>query len=299
MNTLRATVLTAVAPALWGTTYLATTELLPADRPLLAATVRALPAGLLLLAVARQLPTGSWWWKAPVLGALNIGVFFVLLFVSAYRLPGGVAATIGALQPILVITLSALVLNEKLRLGTAISGLAGVTGVGLLVLQADARLDPIGVFAGLGGAASMAAGLVLVKRWGRPVPLYAFTAWQLTAGGVLLVPALLLVEGLPASLTPSNLAGFGYLVVVNSALGYSLWFWGLDRLPASSAAFLGLLSPIVATLLGWMALGQTLAPLQLVGLVMALAAMILAQRLTANAVSHTVALTALAERKAS
>ncbi|WP_167137449.1 EamA family transporter [Diaminobutyricimonas sp. TR449] len=296
MNTLRATLLTGVAPALWGTTYLATTELLPADRPLLAATVRALPAGLLLLALARQLPTGSWWWKAPVLGALNIGVFFLLLFISAYRLPGGVAATVGSLQPIIVLILSALVLQEKIRLHTAITGLAGVTGVGLLVLQSEALLDPVGVLAGLGGAASMAAGLVLVKRWGRPVPLSAFTAWQLTTGGLMLLPALLLLEGLPTTISATNLVGFGYLALVNSVLGYSIWFWGLGRLTATSAAFLGLLSPIVATLLGWWILGQALAPLQLLGLGMALTSVIVAQLLTANNVSHRVLLTPLAER---
>jgi probable blue pigment (indigoidine) exporter len=92
-NRLTLILVTAIAPSLWGTTYLVTTELLPAGRPLLAAVIRALPAGLLLVAITRRLPQGSWWWRAFVLGALNIGVFFALLFVAAYRLPGGVAAT--------------------------------------------------------------------------------------------------------------------------------------------------------------------------------------------------------------
>jgi drug/metabolite transporter (DMT)-like permease len=78
-------------PAVWGTTYIVTTELLPPGRPLLTAALRALPAGLLLLAVTRRLPHGDWWWRAAVLGTLNIGAFFALLFISAYRLPGGVA----------------------------------------------------------------------------------------------------------------------------------------------------------------------------------------------------------------
>lgn len=68
--------LTALAPVSWGTTYVVTTELLPPERPLFTALVRALPAGLLLLVFARVLPRGAWWWKAGVLGALNIGAFF-------------------------------------------------------------------------------------------------------------------------------------------------------------------------------------------------------------------------------
>lgn len=98
--------LTALAPAIWGTTYVVTTEFLPPGRPLLAAVVRALPAGLALVVVTRRLPKGDWWWRALVLGALNIGAFFALLFVAAYRLPGGVAATIGAVQPLLAAGLS-------------------------------------------------------------------------------------------------------------------------------------------------------------------------------------------------
>ena len=70
---------TAIAPMAWGTTYAVTTELLPADRPLLAGALRAAPAGLLLLAVTRQLPRGSWWWRASILGTLNIGAFFALV----------------------------------------------------------------------------------------------------------------------------------------------------------------------------------------------------------------------------
>ncbi len=90
---------TAIAPVAWGTTYIALSELLPPDRPLLAALGRALPAGLLLAALFRGRPQGAWWWKAPLLGLLNVGAFFALLLVSADRLPGGVTATFGAVGP--------------------------------------------------------------------------------------------------------------------------------------------------------------------------------------------------------
>ena len=93
---------TALTPMVWGTSYIVATELMPADRPLLTAALRARPVGLVLSASARTLPTGSWWWRTAVLGTLNIGAFFALLFVSAYRLPGGVAAVLGAMSPLVV-----------------------------------------------------------------------------------------------------------------------------------------------------------------------------------------------------
>src|SRR5690606_12749081 len=78
---------TAFAPIAWGTTYAVTTEFLPADAPMLTSLMRALPAGLLLLALTHTLPKGEWWWRASVLGILNVGAFFPLLFLGAYRLP--------------------------------------------------------------------------------------------------------------------------------------------------------------------------------------------------------------------
>src|SRR3954470_13681652 len=195
---------TSLAPSIWGTTYLVTTQLLPADRPLLAAVLRALPAGILLVAATRRLPGGSWWWRAAVLGALNIGAFFALLFVAAYRLPGGVAATIVSAQPLLVAGLAAWLLAERASARLVLAAVAGVTGVGLLVLPAGTTLDAVGVAAAVGAAAVFATGIVLSKRWPSPAPLLATTGWQLVAGGLLALPFVVVLEGVPARVSVAN-----------------------------------------------------------------------------------------------
>ena len=268
---------TAGAPLLWGTTYLVTTELLPEGRPLLTGVLRALPAGVLLAVMTRRRPTGVWWLRSAVLGVLNIGGFFALLFVAAYRLPGGVAATLGAIQPLLAAALGVVVLGQRFRLRTSIAGLMGLVGVSLLVLRADAALDGIGVLAGVGGAMSMATGVVLTKRWERPVPLLAFTSWQLIAGGLSLAPLAIAVEGLPPHLTASNLVGYTWLTGAGTAVAYSLWFRGIAQLPVAQVSILGLLSSVVASVLGWSVLDQSLAPLQLLGGGIVLAAVALGQ----------------------
>lgn len=270
------TATTALAPIVWGTTYIVAAELLPPERPLLAALLRSLPAGLLLLLLVRRLPRGQWWWRSAVLGILNIGLFFALLFVAAYRLPGGVAATVGAVQPLLVALFASRWIGERLTLRKLAAGTAGIAGVGLLVLQAQARLDAMGVAAALGGAVAMAAGVVLTKKWGVPDTLLAATSWQLVAGGLFLLPVALLVEGPPPMLTGTNVAGYAYLGLVGTALAYVLWFRGLHRLPASSAALLGLLSPVVAAAVGWLLAGQALSPGQCLGAAIVLGALVLA-----------------------
>ena len=273
----RHTVLTALAPLSWGTTYLVTTEWLPPDRPLLAGALRSLPAGLLVLAVARRLPRGVWWAKAATLGLLNIGVFFALLFVAAYRLPGGLAATLGAAQPLAVAANASLLLGERpsrWRLGWAA---AGILGVALMVLGPGAHADPLGIVAGLGGTVSMSIGVVLTRRWGNPVGPVAFAGWQLTAGGLFLLPLALLVEGAPPRLAPAAIGGYAWLGLVGALLAYTVWFRGIGRLPVTAVSFLTLLSPVVATVLGWTVLGQSLTPIQSIGFVVALAAVLAAQ----------------------
>ncbi|MFD9412530.1 EamA family transporter [Streptomyces sp. NPDC059989] len=279
MKRIATVALTALAPVSWGSTYAVATELLPPDRPLFTGVMRALPAGLLLTALARTLPKGAWWWKSAVLGTLNIGAFFPLLFLSAYRLPGGVAAVLGAAGPLFVVGLAALVLGERASLRTVLAAVVGAFGVSMVVLTAEAKLDLVGIIAGVISSASMGAGTVMTKRWGRPegVGPLAMTGWQLTAGGLVIIPVAALVEGAPPALDGKAFLGYGYMMLINTGIAYWLWFRGIGQLTATSVTLLGPLSPLTAAVIGWAALGQALSPVQLAGMAIAFAATVAGQ----------------------
>ena len=274
--------LTALAPAIWGSTYIVTTQMLPAGYPMTVAMLRALPAGLLLLLLVRQLPQGIWWLRVFILGALNFSFFWAMLFVAAYRLPGGVAATVGAVQPLIVVFLARMVLGTRLRIVAVAAALAGIVGVALLVLKPDSALDQTGIIAALAGAFSMAAGTVLSRYWQPPVSPLTFTAWQLTAGGLLLVPVALSLEPALPVLTLTNWLGLIYLGLIGGAVTYLLWFRGLARLESSVAASLGFLSPLTAVILGWVLLNQQLNLLQITGMAIVLFSVWLGQRVQAR-----------------
>ncbi len=259
------TLLTAAAPAIWGSTYIVTTQMLPSGYPLMAAMLRALPAGILLIVLTRQLPPPSWLGKLLILGALNFAIFWSALFVAAYRLPGGVAATLGAIQPLIVLLLAKMVLETPLTLRHMVAAIAGIGGVALLVLGPAAQLDWVGVSAALVGAVSMACGVVLTRKWQPPVSALTFAAWQLTAGGLLLLPVAAFYELPLPMLTMTNVAGFVWLGLIGAALTYSFWFRGIERLGPAAVTSFGFLSPLTAVLLGWLVLGEALSVPQMCG----------------------------------
>ena len=279
MNRLTTLFLTALAPIAWGTTYLVTTELLPTGHPMFAGLLRSLPAGLVAIAIARVLPSGTWWAKSAVLGFLNIGAFFPLLFLAAERLPGGVAAAVAGVQPLIILLLGALVVNERIRPATAAASVVGAGGVALVVLGPAARLDALGILAALGGVTATAAGMILTKRWGRPAGVgpVAYAGWQLTAGGLFLLPAALMVEGVPTHIDLDAVLGYLWLGTVGGLLAYTLWFRGIQQLPVIAPGLLALLSPLVATLLGVAMADESFSGVQVAGMVVVLAALIAGQ----------------------
>jgi probable blue pigment (indigoidine) exporter len=274
------TLQTAIGPMLWGTNYWIATQLLPVNRPLLAASARALPAGaLLLLIAAGALPPPGWRLRIATLAVLNVGLFFVLLFIAAERLPGGVAAAAGAVGPLVAVVLGWPLLGIRPTCSGLATGALGVVGVAALVLGPAASLDAIGVAAAIGCAGSMATATVLARRWGKPpLSLVSLTAWQLTIGGLLVAPFTLAFEGVPPVPTARNFAGFALMGLFGTAVAYGLWIRGVTALPASAMQFLALLSPAVATAIGWATLGQSLSSLQLAGAAIVIVAVVAGQR---------------------
>ena len=269
--------LTMVAPAAWGTTYIVTEQFLPPDRPLFAATVRALPVGLALLALRRQLPRGIWWWRAIALGICNIGLFFPLIFLAAYHLPGGLAATVQAASPLAVMALALPIIRERpgaVRIGAA---LVGLVGVALLVLRSPGAVDTLGLVGAFGSVLVSALGFVLIKRWPAPVDMLTLISWQLVVGGLVLLPVGLLVEGPPPAIDLPAAAGFVWLAVIGTGVAYYCWFKGLVRMPAGAVSLIGLVNPVVGTALGVAFAGEIFGWAQALGMVLVLGGVLAGQ----------------------
>lgn len=268
---------TAIAPTLWGTTYIITTELLPVDRPFIAACVRLLPAGLILVLISRHLPQRHEWLHIIILSILNFAIFHVLLFVAAYRLPGGLAAVVGAIQPLMMMFLIWFVDNRKPARLALIASIIGVFGMACLLLSPNSTWDLIGVMAATVGAMLMTSGVFLARRWRTDIPLLAFTGWQLLIAGILLAPLAWLIDPPLVTLSTKNLLGYGYLSLFGTTLAYVLWFNGIAKLSPVAVSSLGLLSPIAAVIIGWIILDQSITGIALLGLIAVLGSVLTVQ----------------------
>ena len=175
-DTLRWSAVAAVAPIAWGSNYYVTHQFLPAGRPVWGAAFRALPAGLLLLALCRRLPHGAWWWRSLVLGTLNVGAFFVLIFLTAQLLPTSLAATLMATAPVVMMLLAWVLVAERPRAAMLVGAALGVAGVALMVLSGTVAANGWGVAASLGAMVMSSAGFVLAKRWSGHVDVLSSTS---------------------------------------------------------------------------------------------------------------------------
>ncbi|WP_371639042.1 EamA family transporter [Streptomyces virginiae] len=265
--------LTAVAPIAWGANYFVTHAFLPADHPLYGAALRALPAGLVLLALCRRRPRGVWWGRSAVLGLLNVSVFFVLVFVASQLLPTSVASTVMAVSPLIMMLAAWALVAERPGAAHLAGAVIGLGGVSLMLLGGAGGISVPGVLASAAAVLVSSFGHILAKRWNTRTAdagVLASTAWQLTAGGLLLLPVAVAVEGAPPPMSPSVFLAFCYVGLVATALAFVAWFAGLRRLPAGTVGLLGLLNPVTGVLLGTAIAGEVLTGRQLCGLALAL-----------------------------
>jgi len=269
---------TAIAPIAWGSTYFVTSHALPIDAPWWGSALRAMPAGIILMLIARKLPRGRWWWRSAVLGTLNVAAFFFLIYISAQLLPSSIATSVMALSPVVMAAFAWAIAGERPTARFGLGAMLGIIGVVLLVGLALDRLDLLGLGASAAAMLMSSLAFILAKRWGRDgtTPL-ALTAWQLTFGGLVLVAIAIFVEGAPPAVDGLGIAAYVYVAVIATAIANWAWFVGLAHLPAATVGIIGLLNPVTGVLLGTIAAHEQLDLVQWIGIALVLIGIVVGQ----------------------
>jgi drug/metabolite transporter (DMT)-like permease len=249
----------------WGSTYLAVAVAVRALPPLLMLSLRYLLAGGALYAWAvhrgGRRPTLREWKAAFVAGGLLLFVDTGAVAWAEHRhLHTGLAALLTATIPVWFVGIDAAVTRRPLGLKTIAGVGIGLLGVALLVGPSTAWLDVAAVAAVLVGAVSWAGGSLYARSAPLPARSDLSSAMQMLCAALLLGIAGVATE--PHHLHPSaaSLGALAYLVVAGSLLAFTAYGWLLQNVPARIVATHAYVNPVVAVLLGWLALGERITP---------------------------------------
>jgi drug/metabolite transporter (DMT)-like permease len=291
-STPAAAALLAAAPAmfvlLWSTGYIGARLGLPDAEPFTFLLLRFAIAGTILAAagwiMGASWPSGRRAWLASIgAGALIQGVYLGGVFWAISRgLPAGIAALIVALQPLLTAILAGLILRERILpahwAGLAI-GLAGLSLVLAPGLEWGGRgITPLTVSAVLAAVLGIVLGSIGQKAFATHADLRTGTCLQYVGGAIVVGVAAVFTESFRIDWTPAFSVALAWLVLALSIGAVMLYMLLLRHGDVARTATLFYLVPPVTALTAWLMFGETLTPVQLVGMAVTVGGVALATR---------------------
>lgn len=258
-------ILAMVTAFCWGTTYAVTQYSLEGWPPLLLGALRALPAGLLLLMIKPNLPERNDWVILLRLGAINIALFFSLLFVMSQTLPSAISGMGMMYVPVFAMLFHWLVDKKSPTKLQALSGILLIVLAWNLFDPQQIQLNSIGLLALAAAIGCIVLGSNMTKSLTKNIHWWTVLSWQLILGGGLLAMA----ASLQAIVSPTqyinawqninHLNGLGllWLILPNTALAYTLYVWLLSRMTVVEFTFAGISNPVAGILMGLFLLGES------------------------------------------
>lgn len=251
---------------IWSSTWTMIKVGLRGAPPQTAVSVRFLIAALLVAALLRarrvHLPRARrFWGLCLTLGVFQIALPYMLVYWAEQRISSGLTAVLYSAMPLVVGVCARFVLGD--RLGVAkIAGIAvGILGVALIFS------DHLVVDSGLGVAATLTSVVfaslcsVLTKKIGVGYDPHALLLPTFGVGSLVTAAvALPLERSNPFAYDALTWVTILYLAVLGSVAAFSLYLWLLRRIDVTVVSYQTFIIPILAVLLGWLLLDETLAP---------------------------------------
>ncbi|MBW3695887.1 EamA family transporter [Vibrio sp. T187] len=264
-------ILLAMIPAFfWGTTYAVTQFTLQEWPPLLLGALRALPAGLLLLAVKPTLPKKGEWQIIFSLGLINIATFFGLIFVMALTLPSAISGVGMISVPVFAMIFHWIVKKQRPHFIQAASGAGLVALAWMLFNPSQISLNPVGLGAMFAAIMCIIIGSSITKSLGNKMHWWKVLTWQLILGGMILSLASIVhafIDPQPYAnalnnFDSRNAMGLLWVIGLNTALGYGMYVWLLQRMSVVDFTFGGIANPVAGIVTGMVLMGESFTATQ-------------------------------------
>ncbi len=254
---------------IWGTTYLALRVAVADFPPFFFTAIRQVTAGLLLLTFiflrgGQKRPSRLHLMRQAVAGFFMISLGNGLVAWGEMHIPSGVAAIICSLMPVVVILINVLgSRDERPTIPIGIGVALGLIGIILIFREHFSSFSDVAYLAGIGltfvAVLAWAAGSIWIKKRNAESNLFVNAGLQMFFGGLWCLPLSLAFDDFGALVWTSNaILALLYLIVVGSIIAYVAYSYALRNLPMTIVSLYAYVNPLVAVVLGWLILDETL-----------------------------------------
>jgi drug/metabolite transporter (DMT)-like permease len=278
----------AILALIWGSSFLFIKWGL-AEMSFLAVVAGRLFFGLLflvgvLLLTRTPLPPRHLWKHLVFVAIANNVIPWTLLAWGEQYVPSGIAALLNATTPLFTFLLALVWADEKLSWVKVVGLLTGFVGVGVVIwrdvvagfAQQNNTMVLLGEIAILIMAFGYAVGSVYGRRYLKGVPAVQSATGQLFIAALVIFPATILTNNLPATLPSWGAIGaIAALGFFGSGMAYYLYFQLLTQVGATRTTVVTYLLPLVAIVLGWSLLGEAITREMLFGIALILSGVVL------------------------
>lgn len=234
------------------------------------AVLAAILIGLYLLVTKQKIPFKAIKKEIPLLlfSGVAMGINWILLF-QAYKYTTVSVATLSYyFAPVIVTLVCPILFREKMTAKQWICFIMSTVGIVLITGIGDmgeGNTHLMGILFGL-GAAVFYATVILLNKFIKNVDGIHRTFLQFIAAIIILVPYVLLTDGI--NLSSLDMKGWANLLVVgliHTGVTYCMYFSSLKEIPGQKAAILSYIDPLVAVLVSVTILGEGMTLMQVIG----------------------------------
>jgi drug/metabolite transporter (DMT)-like permease len=272
-NQLKALIALVVLSCVWGITWVLSKQALAYAPPFAFAAERCIGGAFALLVVLRI--TG----RRLTLTAPKQTIAISLVQVSGFMIFQTCALVIGGpgktsvlifTMPIWTLILARMVLGEKLRGLQWVAAVSTLTGLLFIIYPWNLQGNVVGDCLGVGAAMCWAGGTILVKRFraNHTVDLINLTTWQMLIGSLPLIILALVLPEHPTQWTSHYIVLLCVISLISTSLGWWLWIYILDSLPAWEASLSVLGTPVIAIVSSTLMLGEQFKMIEVMGMLL-------------------------------
>jgi len=194
------------------------------------------------------------------LGVLQVAAPYVLVYWAEERISSGLTAVLYSTMPLVVAIFARFLLGDRLTVTKFIGICAGIGGVAIIFSDRLTVGSSLGICFVLASVVFASIAAVITKKHARAYDPQALLFVSFLVGGVLaLVIAVPLERSNPLRYDAVTWMSILYLAALGSVAAFSLFFWVLRHVEVTVVSYQTFVIPILAVLMGWLFLDETIS----------------------------------------